>query len=114
MNTCPNQMTRESNLCKLEADKDNRSPGEWTCLLLILDNSGNITDEKSIELNFAEVATIAVNNTEAPLTLLVGETVVLECVASGAYPEAQLVWIVDGLETEESDSNSTGTQMREK
>ena len=44
-------------MCKLETDE--RSPGEWTCLLLILDNSGNITDEKSVELDYAEVATVA-------------------------------------------------------
>ena len=100
-------MEKDLNTCKLETE--DRLAGEWTCVLLVFDNNqNNITDEKSIELDYAEVATVAVNNTEAPLTLLIGETVVLECVASGAYPEAHLVWIVDGLETQESDSNSTG------
>ena len=100
-------MGKDLNTCKLETGE--RSDGlEWTCLLIVFDNQNNITDEKSIELEYAEVATVAVNNTEAPLTLLIGETVVLDCVASGAYPEAHLVWIVDGLETQESDSNSTG------
>ena len=101
-------MEKDGNTCKLETG--DRFAGNWTCLLIFFDNQGdtNITDLKSIELDYAEVATVAVNNTEAPLTLLVGETVVLECVSSNAYPEAQLVWIVDGLETQESDSNSTG------
>ena len=107
INTCPDEMGKDFNTCKLETG--DRSDGlEWTCLLIVFDNQNNITDEKSIELEYAEVATVAVNNTEAPLTLLIGETVVLECVASSAYPEAHLVWTVDGLETQESDSNSTG------
>ena len=59
-------------------------------------------------MEYVVAAAVSVNNTEAPLTLLVGETVVLECVASGAYPGAQLRWFVDGLETEVSDGNSTG------
>jgi len=106
INTCPDEMGKDFNTCKLETGE--RSDGlEWTCLLIVFDNQNNITDEKSIELDYAEVATVAVNNTEAPLTLLIGETVVLECVASSAYPEAHLVWTVDGLETQESDSNST-------
>ena len=105
---CPDEMERDLNTCKLETE--DRIVGEWTCLLIVFDNENNFTDEKSIELDYAEVATVAVNNTEAPLTLLIGETVVLECVASDAYPEAHLVWIVDGLETQESDSNSTGNE----
>ena len=109
INTCEGELSREDfNSCKLRVGTDRREAGTWTCVLIDFESQSNLTAEKALHLEYAVAAAVSVNNTEAPLTLLVGETVVLECVASGAYPGALLRWSVDGLETEVSDGNSTG------
>jgi hypothetical protein len=106
-NTCENEVSRVDNKCNVVTTEE--VAGEWNCMLFLfdIDIGGNDTDEAQITMEEVLVADVLVNNTDVPLTLLVGESVVLGCVSSEAFPEATLDFVLDGVVVGES--NGTGT-----
>ena len=101
LNNCPEELEVADNHCHV--DTSDVQFGNWFCTLQDIGSGGITTEEAHVDLQPVQTPELSVNNTEVPLTLLVGESVVLECAALTAIPPAHLQWVLDGVPQLESD-----------